>query len=273
MTHPMNASTSFLLRRAPRPRQEQSPSALGPALEVIRGLDKLPSCFLAQLLATPLQVPSESRNGGTIEIPLPASGWLPLFSTPEKLMTSQKGASPQTAATIFIGDILASLPLPERFAGLILDPGSSGEFRLPANSMSQLQEIQSAVEVLSGNRLPHSESEEIASGTEMMIASPVPEPSPEFVSLLSRELSSRKDLEAAYLFDLVQENDESRLTIGLVPAAKTASDFPTFPDRLLETLGSHLTAVDELDLLILEDPELIEIVDSTVPSLIRKKAV
>ena len=269
----MNAASPFLLRRTPRHRQEQSPSALGPALEVVRGLDQLPSCFLAQLLTTPLQVLSESRNGGAFEVSLPASGWFPLFSTPERLMKSQGGTSRQTAVTIFIGDILASLPLPDRFAGLVIDPESPGEFRLPASSLSQLQEIQSAIDILSDNRLPHSESQEIASGTEMTIATPVPEPSPEFVSLLSRELSSRKDLEAAYLFDLIQEDEENRLTIGLVPAKKTAPDFPTFPDRLLETLADHLTAVGELDLLVLEDPELIEIVDSTVPSLVQKKTV
>lgn len=257
----MNAhSVTLTIRRLPRRRPEKPATALGPAIQIIRDLDKLPSCFLAQLLDTPFQVLPVAAVHGTIELSLQPNGWLALHSTPAK-----------ATKTIFIGDILAALPLPEGCAGLVIDPGTPLEFRLPTQQISQLQEIQAAVAILSNDDDP-SESEEIPSGTEMTIATPLPEPGPEFTSLLSRELASRRDLKAAYLFDLIQENDENRLTIGLVPRSKTDPDFQTFPDRLLETLSTHLPGVGELDLLILEEPELIEIVASTVPSLLAKKS-
>lgn len=120
---------------------------------------------------------------------------------------------------------------------------------------------------LAEKSLCHSEEIEIDAGEQMLFSTPDPELPAAFIEYLETVFSPLAEVAAVYVFMAATGvSDSGTLTIGIEPAGKIS---PTEADllslQIVEGVERFLEEHEQLDFILLDDPELVEIARSVSP--------
>ncbi len=121
---------------------------------------------------------------------------------------------------------------------------------------------------LAGNSLCRSEDIEIDEGEQMLFSTPDPELPAAFIEYLATVFSPLEEVAAVYVFMAASaaSGDNGTLTVGIAPAGKIS---PTEADllslQIIEGVERFLEEHEQLDFILLDDPDLVEIARSVSP--------
>lgn len=121
---------------------------------------------------------------------------------------------------------------------------------------------------LAEKSLCHSEEIEIEAGEQVLFSTPDPELPAAFIEYLETVFSPLAEVAAVYVFmaAAAASGNKGTLTVGIEPAGKIS---PTEADllslQIVEGVERFLEEHEQLDFILLDDPELVEIARSVSP--------
>jgi hypothetical protein len=111
---------------------------------------------------------------------------------------------------------------------------------------------------------------DVAPGTELVISPPDPPLSPEFLTALASVFGGDVRVDQVYLFDVLFPTGETSLMIGIVPSPEVGG-IDALDPLFLTAMGCAQDEVgddrQQVDFLCLDDPEMRQVVISTVAPL------
>jgi hypothetical protein len=213
-------------------------------------LGAVPHCCFAELLEEPVIAPMQPGDDGVIDF----------FAT----MAAFHAVNPEAAGHCH-GKLawLAELFIKDNAIRLNAEGGLSVMISAPEAAKLLIQ----ARNFLAEKSLCHSEEIEIDAGEQMLFSTPDPELPPAFIEYLAAVFSPLAEVAAVYVFMAATAASENgTLTIGIEPAGKIS---PTEADllslQIVEGVERFLEEHEQLDFILLDDPELVEIARSVSP--------
>ncbi len=247
------------------------------AIIALPGINEVPHCFLHHLHQAVFLCPVSAANGHACSdlrpdghyafIPCSEGGkpFLALFTSSEQLGLWK---SDQAAAHVHlsIGNAVG-IARENQFVGLILNPGSDKPLRLSHEAFDKVLAI--SLRQKTKPTAAENSTLEIDQGDEMIVSTPDPAPPAIFLQELARVLRTVNGLREAYLFELAWKSTTGELVLGVsMNTAPRPGQIEAALDQISPEARQAAAGFDHFDLMILDDPALIEVVSSTVPSLL-----
>ena len=213
-------------------------------------LGAIPHCCFAELLDEAVIAPMQPDDDGLIDF----------FAT----MTAFHAVKPEAVGHCH-GKLawLAELFIKDNAVRFNAEGGLSVMLSAPEAAKLLIQ----ARNFLAEKSLCHSEEIEINAGEQMIFSTPDPELPAAFIEYLETVFSPLAEVAAVYVFMAsTAVSNSGTLTIGIEPAGKIS---PTEADllslQIVEGVERFLEEHEQLDFILLDDPELVEIARSVSP--------
>ncbi|HNV71599.1 MAG TPA: SseB family protein [Candidatus Ozemobacteraceae bacterium] len=260
-----------------RPHCPISNPELEKAILALPSIDEIPHCFLQNLHRAVFLSPIANANGDACSdiradsrytfVPSSEGGksYLALFTSVEQL---GHWRSEQVHAHIHLSLLEAvNAARNHKYEGLILNPGSTRHMRLSHQAFDKVLAISPRHQQ---QKSETTESElAIEQGDEMIVSTPDPAPPEVFLHELSRVLRTIDGLRDAFLFELAWKDTSGDLVLGLqLSTPPRPGQIEAALDQISSEAREAAAGFDHFDLMLLDDPALIEVVSSTVPSLL-----
>ena len=247
------------------------------AINALPQIDEIPHCFLQTLHRGTFLCPVQNTNGGGClnlpatkpqnAIPFSEHGkpFLALFTSPDQMVLFPPSSS-SGHVHVSLSEAV-QLARSCSFLGLVLNPGSSRCMKISHEAFEKILTISPTTHPAPAADRP--EELEITQGEEMIVSTPDPAPPELFLSDLARALQSIPQIRDAYLFELAWKNTTGELVLGIMAE-------PDLPPEVLEKALDSLSSAareaakgfDHFDVMTLDDPAMIEVIQSAVPSLL-----
>ncbi len=213
-------------------------------------LGAIPHCCFAEMLDELVIAPMQPADDGVIDF----------FAT----MTAFHAVNPEAVGHCH-GKLawLAELFIKDNAVRFNAEGGLTVMLSAPEAAKLLIQ----ARNFLAEKSLCHSEEIEIDAGEQMLFSTPDPELPAAFIEYLETVFSPLPEVAAVYVFMAATAASESgTLTVGIEPAGKIS---PTEADllslQIVEGVERFLEEHEQLDFILLDDPELVEIARSVSP--------
>lgn len=247
------------------------------AILALPNIDEIPHCFLQNLHQAVFLCPIANTNGHACADARPDTSYqfipcsevgksfLALFTSADRLGQWQSG-TPCPHIHLSLADAIVAAQK-AGLQGLVLNPGTDHHMRLPREAFTKVLAV--------SPRQPRQETStddtelEIGPGEEMIVSTPDPVPPELFLYELTRVLRTVQGLREAYLFELAWGKTAGELVLGIVTVVDSVPGrVEAALDQISPEARQAAHGFDHFDLMILDDPALIEVVSSTVPSLL-----
>ena len=243
------------------------------AISSVATLDEIPHCFLKSLFNGQFLAPLDRPVTGHSHCHnIPASEHESFFQPPKisQERTLFLYTSPEWLYVGFQSRMVAHLHLSleeaitlSRQRGLeaiIINPGFDLPLHFPKEVFDNLLQF-APTHSQTSNPL------EIGAGEEIFFSSPDPEVPPALLSHLKKVFRTIPEVREVYLFALTQKKETDALVIGLVGTNISLNQCESLLQRTPPDLKDLEPRADDLELLLLEDPGMLEVIRSTVEPL------
>ena len=226
------------------------------SLQEIIGLAAIPHCFFSHLLSHPLYFLHDD--------PCDESGRLLAYSL------DKAGELLSQDIPMIYSDLFTLMPeIFECVTGIVVNPGYNETLDITGPEWEKVQMLAERhiihKEVVK-NSLKKDQDIELGTVDKMFLTSPDPKPPDDFLLFLRENFQTAPEVAEVYLFETKLAGEESSLVIGFVPKS---GDFAIEPliIQAMKGVEIHLKHRDCVDFLVLDVPEMLEIVRATVPPL------